>query len=359
MIQSSHRQTTSLTDCRTTTDKNEYDAVAETRREREGSLMAREADPCSTPLTPGELARLVKEIAPGLAMLEAVISTGSVTDAAALCGVSQPTFTRAMVRWEEAVGLALFDRSKRRIELTGSGRGLAEAAVVALDTLRTSLGGSPTPSNSHRLVVASLHSLGQSVVAELIAAFLNDNPAESVRLVEGASEEICSGIRAGRFDLGVMEQPPDPIGYTWYAVGRQSLSLVIPATHPRANDRSADLRDFSEHQFVAMDARFHSRINADILCREAGFIPNIVLECDDPARLRHYVGEGRGVAILPVDLSINPRVRLLPIDSPSAVREFGLVSDAQRAPSGCAKKFISTVVALGNQYPGWADLLDI
>jgi hypothetical protein len=45
-------------------------------------------------------------------------------------------------------------------------------------------------------------------------------------------------------------------------------------------------------------------------------------------------------------------------DSPSAVREFGLLADAQRPLPRGARKFISSVLTVGQQYPGWADLLD-
>jgi DNA-binding transcriptional LysR family regulator len=263
-----------------------------------------------------------------------------------------------MVRWEEAAGTALFDRSHRRIGFTGSGQDLAEAATAALETMRTTLGGALAPSDSKRLVIASLQSLGQSVVVELIAAFLYEDPTAVVRLVESASVEICAGVRGGRYDLGVVERPPDLAGFTWHPLGRQSLSLVMPVTGTRAGDDRADLAAFAGHQFVALDRKFHSRAYADILCREAGFTPNVVLESDDPARLRHYVGVGRGIAILPADLSINPRIRTLPIDSPYAIREFGLLTDSRRALSPSAKKFVSSVLAVGEQYPGWADLLD-
>lgn len=309
-------------------------------------------------LTPESLADLISELAPGLSMMEAIMFTGSVTAAAGLCGVSQPTLTRRMARWEEAADIALFERSTRHIGLTVAGRELGEAVASILETLRITLERRLAQSASHRLLVASLQSLGQSVVAELVAGFLNQNPSESLRLVEESSKEICEGVKAGRYDLGVVDQPPDLAGFTWCPLGRQSLSLVLPANHPHTDHSLANLRDFSDYQFVALDRRYHSRINADILCREAGFAANILLESDDPARLRHYVGEGRGIAILPCDLSINPRVRTIPIDSSSATREFGVIVDSRRQLSSPVEAFLASVRLLGEQYPGWADLLD-
>lgn len=302
---------------------------------------------------------LLRTSAPGLIMLEALMITGSVTQAAKSCGVSQPTLTRAMVRWENAAGAALFDRSRRRIEFTKPGRELAEAAALALQGLRAALDRDilQTP-DSARLFIGSLHSLGQSVVVELTAEYLNKHPTESVRLVEGTSTDICTGVRSGQFDMGIVDRPPDLAGFKWQRLGVQSLSLVLPAADPRASATHADMRDFRDDQFVALDRRFHSRIAADAICTEAGFTANVVLESDEPARLRHYVGDGRGVAILPMDLSINPRVHSLHIDSALAIREFGILCDAARPQPANTRRFIKNMRQIERRYPGWADLLD-
>lgn len=301
---------------------------------------------------------LVRAMAPGLTMLEALMLAGTVTEAAKLSGVSQPTLTRAMVRWEAAASTTLFDRSGRRIEFSGPGRELAAAAISALDNLRAALTRGSATEPERRLFLGSLHSLGQSVVIELTAEYLNRQPSESIRLSESNSMDICAKVRNGILDLGVVDRPPDLTGFGWCTMGRQSLSLVLSATDPRSTAPCADMRDFKDESFVSLDRRFHSRLAADALCAEAGFTPNIVLESDEPARLRHYVGDGRGVAILPFDYSINPRVRNVRINSELAVREFGVLSDLQRPLIPAARKFINNIMEIEQRYPRWADLLD-
>lgn len=308
--------------------------------------------------SPDAYTALVRAMAPGLTMLEALMLAGTVTDAAKISGVSQPTLTRAMVRWEAAASTTLFDRSGRRIEFSGPGRELAEAAVSALDTLRAALVRGSSASPARRLLLGSLHSLGQSVVIELTAEYLNRYPSESIRLSESNSMDICAKVRSGIIDLGVVDRPPDLTGFGWRTLGRQSLSLVLSATDPRSEAPCADMRDFKGEGFVSLDRRFHSRLAADAVCAESGFVPNIVLESDQPARLRHYVGDGRGVAILPFDYTINPKVRNVRINSKLAVREFGVLSDLQRPLPPAARKFINNIIEIERRYPRWADLLD-
>jgi LysR family transcriptional activator of glutamate synthase operon len=134
--------------------------------------------------------------------------------------------------------------------------------------------------------------------------------------------------------------------------------LVLPTDHPEASNPRIDLRDFKDYPFVALDNRFQCRVQADALCAEAGFVPQIVLESDEPARLRQYVGDRRGIAILPVDLSISPRVRYVHLGSPLAVREFGVLTDARHEVLPQLQDFIAHVEAFNRRYPDWADLLD-
>lgn len=301
---------------------------------------------------------LLQATAPGLAMLEAILLTGTVTEAARLCGVSQPTLTRAMSRWEVSAGTALFDRSCRAIRWTVQGRELAQLAASTLAALRTTLRADNPRSSSSSLSIGSLHCLGQAVVIELIAEYLDRRPSPSVRLVESSSAEIYNAVRSGTIDLAIVDKPTDLTGFSWRHLGRQSLSLVLPASHPQANNPRVDLADFKDHQFVALDNRFQSRIHADAVCAEAGFYPRIVLESNEPARLREYVGDGRGIAILPVDLSISPRIRYLHLGSPLAVCDFGVLTIAQNKDIPRVRDFIAHVEALEKRYPDWADLLD-
>lgn len=299
---------------------------------------------------------LISATAPGLVMLEAILRAGTVTEAARLCGVSQPTLTRAMSRWEATAGTALFDRSCRTIRWTRPGRELATLATSTLNGFRSALCTSRSLKDS--LVIGSLHSLGHAVLVELIANFLKQCPTESVRLIESFSEELVNAVRAGVMDLGIVDRPTDLTGLTWHRLGQQRLALVLPANHSDVHADRIDLTNFKDRKFVALDKRFESRVHADTLCAEAGFSPQVVLESDNPSRLRQYVANGSGIAILPVDLSINPQVKYMTIDSHLAVREFGVVTNKRTNTTPRVQNFMADIEALEKHYADWADLLD-
>ena len=300
---------------------------------------------------------LLASIAPALVQWSALGEDSNVTRAAAQSGVSQPTLSRAMARWEQEAGTALFHRSGREITLTPKGRLLADAARAALDSLGPVLDAVVESSRPPSLAVGFLGSLGPSIVSELVASFHAAEPGVVVSHHEGAASALLDELVSERLDIAVLAPRPGP-GFGWLPLGTQSLSLVVPTHHRFASLDSIDLATASEETFLALDARYSTRTAADALCAEAGFAPRIFLEADDARTIRDYVGGGLGIAILPSDTSVNPRVVAVPIMSPLATREIGIAWDDRQRLSPQAVAFRDQARSLGIRYPGWADLLD-
>ncbi|RIJ34506.1 LysR family transcriptional regulator, partial [Clavibacter michiganensis subsp. insidiosus] len=82
---------------------------------------------------------LLADLAPALLQWAALGDDTNVTRAAAVSGVSQPTLSRAMARWEKEAAVALFRRVGREVQLTAEGALIAEAARAALEDLRLAL----------------------------------------------------------------------------------------------------------------------------------------------------------------------------------------------------------------------------
>jgi LysR family transcriptional regulator, transcription activator of glutamate synthase operon len=296
-------------------------------------------------------------LAPGLEQLAALGDDANVTRAAERSGVSQPTLSRAMARWEREAGTALFRRSGREITLTPQGRLVADAASAALARLRPAAVAAVGDASPSALRIGFLHSLGPNVVGELVSSFLAAQPDVLVSHREGAGSALLDDLRSEDLDVAVIAPRPNP-AYGWLPIGTQSLSLVVPAHHRFAALDAIDLATATEESYLSLDRRFATRSLADALCAEAGFAPRILLEADDPQTVRDYVAGGLGVAILPSDTSVSPRVVAVPILSPLAVREVGIAWDARHRLSPLATALREHARSLGTRYPGWADLLD-
>lgn len=310
----------------------------------------------SEPPTASDARRVARELAPALAQLSRLLRDPNVTRVAARSGISQPTLSRAMARWERTTGVQLFARSGRDIVLTPAGRTLATAASDALDRLTVASAEVLGTPQTRTLAVGFMRSLGPTVVGELVAAFHGARPDVLVTHREGAIGALLDDLDAGALDVAVVA--PQPEGrFGWLPLGTQALTLVVPPQHRLAGARRVDLSLARDETFLALDSRFATRQQADRLCAEAGFAPRVLLEADDAATVRDYVAGGLGIAILPLDTAVNARVRDVSIASAHAVREVGLTWSEQRRPSPLATAFQDIARHLDDQYPGWADLL--
>lgn len=151
-----------------------------------------------------------------------IAEDGSLTAAAATLGLSLPAVVRGLAGLEAELGTRLFHRTTRRVALTQEGIHYLAccrdvlAAVAAADA---SLGGAdPTPRG--QLTITAPVLLGQQVVADLVARFVQANPAVRVsvllldRMVNLVEEGVDLGIRIGTLQdstlvarpLGAMRQ---------------------------------------------------------------------------------------------------------------------------------------------------------
>jgi DNA-binding transcriptional LysR family regulator len=314
----------------------------------EGGEPARDREPETNALT---------TLAPVLVALAALGRDANVTRAAAASGISQPALSRAVSRWERALGVDLVEHVGRDVKLTAAGSLLAQAATQALGPLEEAVAVIGEAGADAPLRLGFLSSVGPTIVGELVTSFRRANSTLRVQHHEGPTVELLDALVRGEIDIAIVAPRPSS-NFGWLPVGRQSLVLTLPANHPRAGDERVSLRDFADADFLALDQRFSTRHDADALMAEAGITPRIVMEGDNARTVRDWVAGGHGVAILPSDGSMNPRVRTVTIDSELATRDIGLAWYTHRHAGGAAVSFRAHVLQLNEQYPSWADLLD-
>jgi LysR family transcriptional activator of glutamate synthase operon len=305
------------------------------------------------PLTNGA-ATGVAALAPSLVALAALGRDANITRAAVSAGMSQPTLSRSLARWETALGTRLFERPGRQIVLTPEGRRLCLAAAEALALLNDAAE-SAADSSIPSLALGVQGSFGATIAEEAVSSFRAQHSDLQFLHKQAPTDELLDDLAAGQLDMALVAPRPDA-DFGWLQMGRQALVLVVPARHRLAGRREVHLSELDEEEFISLDQRFHR--NTDALYADADFAPKIVMMADNSRTVRDYVGSGFGIAVLPLDTSVNPRVRTIAITSPHATREVGLAWNKRRRLSPTAVAFRQHIELLCEQHPGWSDLLD-
>lgn len=284
-------------------------------------------------------------LAPRLAQFEAVARHEHVTRAAQELGMPQPTLSRALVRLEEELGVALFARHGRTLSLSPAGRTFLAAIERALTDIERAAESVRTDADPAvgKVAFGFLHTLGSETVPGLIRTFRADHPQVRFQLVQGFGEAMLDRLRAGDLDLCLTSPVPDHPELVARRLDEQKLRLVVPDDHALAGRKRIRLAEAADELFVTLEPGFGLRRITDALCAEAGFTPKVAFEGEEAETLRGLVAAGLGVALLPPPPVPRPGVVELTVTAPRAVREIGVAwldGHVDTAPVAAFKKFL-------------------
>lgn len=265
-------------------------------------------------------------LAPRLAYFEAVARHEHVTRAAHELGVPQSTLSRAMVRLEADLGVALFARKGRTVSLTPAGRTFLTSAERALAEVEKAADAVRADADltTGRVSFGFLHTMGSETVPALIRGFRADHPKVRFQLVQNYGEAMIERLRAGGLDLCLTSPVPDAPDLVTRRLDEQRLRLVVPDDHRLASRRRIRLAEAADETFVTLEPGYGLRRITDDLCTEAGFTPRVAFEGEEAETLRGLVAAGLGVALLPPPAVARPGVVELTVTAPRAVREIGV-----------------------------------
>ncbi len=269
------------------------------------------------------------------------------TRAAAREHIAQPALSQQISRLEAEVGLALVERTTRKVALTGAGEMLVararhiiselDAAQAELQTLAGVQGG--------RLSVGALHTMGPVDLSLLLASFHRNHPAVELTVREQSSEELAEMLRDDVIDLAFLSvtERIQRRGLELHRLVSEELVIAVPTQHPLAGHEVVRLADLAGEPFVAFRPGSRLRELLDSGAAGAGFEPRITLESNESRRIRSLVSGGLGVAILPrsdAEGSGSP-VAIARLVDPEMRRDVSLASRAGRRHSPAATAFLA------------------
>ncbi|GAB2929487.1 LysR family transcriptional regulator [Rhodococcus aerolatus] len=245
----------------------------------------------------------VAVLAPVLAQLTALADDEHLTRAAASAGVPQPTLSRAVVRWEAALGVPLLLRRGRGVVLTPHGRVLAEAAREARTVLERAVRAVREDAGVEhgRVRFAFLPTMGPDVVPRLLQTFRRGHPGVAVALQQGSPAANLAALLAGEVDLVLTAPaPPADAGLQTWHLGSQPVALAVAPEHRLAGRDEVAVGEVAQETLVGMARGFGMRTITDALCAAAGWTPELAFEAQDLDTLLGLVAVGLGVALVPV-----------------------------------------------------------
>ncbi|MEV5704100.1 LysR family transcriptional regulator [Actinoallomurus sp. NPDC052274] len=223
--------------------------------------------------------------------------------AAARLGMAQPPLSQRIQRLEKELGVRLFERSSRKVELTQPGRLLLEEAreiLVRVD--RVSSLAERARLGEVGAVRAGLPSdLGAPIVAALIAAFRERRPDLRLDLREIPTAEQIRLLTEGALDAGIVRHPCDTRDLELGPMLGQPVGVLLPADSALASSSEIHLADLAGHDLVVFPREEAPGTYDESLatCRRHGYAPPAVQEARHPQFALGLVLAGTAVALVP------------------------------------------------------------
>jgi len=269
--------------------------------------------------------------------------------AAEVLQTDQSTVSRKIVRLEQDVGVALFERIGRSIRLTQAGRRFVPRAERLLNEIRDAIADAEgaVSAETGEVHIGFLHTVGARWLPDRLARFLELHPSVRFVLEEGTAAEVVSGVVAGDFDLGILGPPPkNPPDLEVHPLFRERIAVVVPAVHALAGRGSCTLRDLADEPLVLVRSRSGLRKVIDDAFAAQGLPIHIAYEGDDFSIVQGLVEAGLGVTLLPVPLPVpSTRVAVVALRDPPIARTIALCWDRRRILPAAANLFAARLLS--------------
>ena len=237
------------------------------------------------------------------------------TRAASKLGIQQPPLSQQIQSLEKELGVSLFIRKSRRIELSpagkvflGDARDILARAEQSIRRIRRFEMGEE---GSIRLGFTSSASMHQ-MTPDLVRRFREVFPLISVEIEEGAAHDLINGLEQERIDIAFSRSSVQPYpGIASIELLKEDMVIAVPINHPLSATPNGVLKliDLKEENFIFYQQVNGSGIKENLLkeCQGVGFEPKSIEIVYRIIGAIHLVASGLGIAIVPKSMqSIQP-----------------------------------------------------
>ena len=278
----------------------------------------------------------------------AVAGEQSFTRAALKLNIVQSGLSASIRALEEELGVALFIRTTRRVDLTPTGRAFLTEARRVLAAASDARRVVEEMQGLHRgtLSIGMIQGIAPLVdVAALLGRFHTACPSVDIRLIAGDSLSLIDAVKTGELDIAFTQflgSPPS--GLNAWMLACEEMTLVCPPSH-RFNGRTdLMLSDLTEESFVDLGSDWGTRQLIDRHFAESRLTRRTGFEVNDLSTQFDLVAHGLGIALVPNAVIPNaPAFGTARLAGPEMCWELVIVfaEDAQRHPaSAVVRRFL-------------------
>lgn len=268
-----------------------------------------------------------------LRIFAAVAERGSFTAAADELFMTHSAVSQQMALLERQLGVPLVVRGPRGVELTEAGRLLAERGTMLLGSiadLEREMRDLKARGETVRL--GAFPTAGADLIPRVVKQFQQRFPDIRVVLRSAHAGDMASCLRDGAIHLGLVwdysfAPRTTPADVERVPLAEDPLCVLVPADHPLAGEPGVALAELAGEDWVVREHKPPYDDAFTVMCRLAGFEPNIAFVTDDYPSAQGLVAAAIGISVAPRLSLVAQRsdVVAVPIAEPAPSRRIAAI----------------------------------
>jgi LysR family transcriptional regulator, carnitine catabolism transcriptional activator len=266
------------------------------------------------------------------------------TRAAQQCHLSQSAFSSLIRTLEDSIGVRLFDRDTRNVDLTAEGRLFMTGAVRLMEDLQSALQnlGEHAARRRGRATVAALPSLAAGWMPAVLARFREAYPGIELDVADVLSDNCLEFVRSGKADFSLSAVRSSAPELHTELFCEDDFHLVCRRDHPLARRRQITLADLADEPFIHLARTSSVRQHIEAAIHPGRM--NRVMELEQLSTVAGMVRAGLGISVLPslalFHFQAAPELVTKPLHAPGLRRQIFVVVRNDRSLSIAAQALL-------------------
>ena len=236
-----------------------------------------------------------------LRLFLALAQTESVTKAARMMHITQPTASMQLKEMTHNIGFPLFEVISKKIHLTALGKEFAKTAremTAQWETFEQHV--TQVKGLTKGTLKVAVVSTAKYFIPKLLGSFCSKYPEVDISLEVLNRDGVIKRVEENSDDLYVMSKPPLHIDLEDQILMPNPLCMIACKGHPLSLKKNLRLQDLKHERFILRELGSGTRMSTDIHFKQKKFTPQLLLELGSNEAIKKAVASHLGVAIISI-----------------------------------------------------------
>jgi len=252
--------------------------------------------------------------------------------AAKRCFVSQPTLSGQLKKLEDELGILLIERNNRHVAMTEVGTAVVEQArrVIAETKIISDIVKSYQDPMKGDLKLGIIPTIAPYLLPIIMPSIGKSFPDLKIWLYEYQTHILLEKLEHGDLDVLILALPIDKHDYSEYNLFREPFRLAVNSSNALAKKKHVCLGDIHSQEMLLLEEGHCLRGHVLDVCQLTGNSEGMQFQATSLETMRHMVGEGMGVTLMP-ELAVPKKtakrdiIRYVEFSDPKPYRRIGKV----------------------------------